>query len=162
MTDYSRSGHGPGDGANRDQPSRHEKLQNPLPKRFHLTGRGKVLAEGIEFRDGRVAYRWLSETPATVTGAEVPTGGELAAMFGIIAEYGPEDVECRRFQLDRDRDTSGMSGTGIVAEGVVFRDGAVAYRWLTNPCTSQTADRIEDVESIHGHNGSTSIRWVDE
>jgi len=36
----------------------------------------------------------------------------------------------RTFVLHRDEDVSGVSGTGVVAEGVVFSDGAVVVRWL--------------------------------
>lgn len=68
----------------------------------------------------------------------------------------------RRFQLIRDRDATGISGTGIVAEGIEFRDGTCVYKWTTTPSTMQRADRIEDVEHIHGHSGATTVRWVDD
>lgn len=71
----------------------------------------------------------------------------------------------RRFQLYRREDVNGMSGTGVVAEGIVFRDGSVAYKWLTSPGTVQYAestDGIEAVEHIHGHNGRTTIRYMDD
>jgi len=68
----------------------------------------------------------------------------------------------RRFQLVRREDVSGMSGTGVVAEGIEFRDDMVAYRWLTAPGTTQIADSIHDVTHIHGHNGKTTVRWLDD
>ena len=37
----------------------------------------------------------------------------------------------RRFYMQRNKDVSGLSGTGIVAEGVVFTNGFVALTWLT-------------------------------
>ena len=37
----------------------------------------------------------------------------------------------RLFKLQRKVDCSGVSGTGVVAEGVEFDDGQVALRWLT-------------------------------
>jgi hypothetical protein len=37
----------------------------------------------------------------------------------------------KRFRLVRDRDVSGVSGTGIVAEGTMFSDGTCVLRWLT-------------------------------
>jgi hypothetical protein len=60
---------------------------------------------------------------------------------------------------------NGMSGTGVVAEGIQFRDGSVAYKWLTSPGTLQyaeTADGVEAVQHIHGHGGKTSIRYMDD
>jgi hypothetical protein len=40
----------------------------------------------------------------------------------------------RRFVLERDVDVSGLSGTGVVADGVVFPDGIVALHYLGRPC----------------------------
>ncbi|MDH6199170.1 hypothetical protein M2272_005838 [Mycobacterium frederiksbergense] len=68
----------------------------------------------------------------------------------------------RRFVLERVEDVSGVSGTGTVAEGVQFSDGRVALRWVVGEHRSTvTWDSIESVEKIHGHNGATSVRWVD-
>lgn len=70
----------------------------------------------------------------------------------------------RRFHLVRNEDVSGVSGTGVVAEGVEFWDGACAMRWREpqgHQSTSFYAD-IEDVIAIHGHNGATSIRFLDD
>jgi len=39
----------------------------------------------------------------------------------------------RRFLLVRDCDPSGVSGTGIVAEGVQFSDGTAVMHWLRAP-----------------------------
>ena len=38
----------------------------------------------------------------------------------------------RRFELHRDHDVSGVSGTGLVAEGALFSDGVAVVRWLTD------------------------------
>lgn len=67
----------------------------------------------------------------------------------------------RRWVLVRHQDVNGVSGTGVVAEGISFRDGRVAYRWTTDPRTTQTADSIEDVKTIHGHQGKTEVVWID-
>jgi len=42
----------------------------------------------------------------------------------------------RRFHLRRIEDESGVSGTGIVTEGIQFSDGTCAMRWMTD--TSST------------------------
>jgi hypothetical protein len=69
----------------------------------------------------------------------------------------------RRFNLIREDDPTGVSGTGFVAEGVEFDDGTVVVRWRTKwPTSVVLHDRgIESVEALHGHNGATHIEWVD-
>jgi hypothetical protein len=67
----------------------------------------------------------------------------------------------RRFQLVRHADATGQSGTGIVAEGIRFRDGRAAYRWTTNPRTTQVADSVQDITAIHSHGGKTNLRYMD-
>lgn len=70
----------------------------------------------------------------------------------------------RRFQLHRIEDVSGVSGNGIVAEGVAFsNDGPVALRWMSEwPTSVVFHDRgIASVEAVHGHGGRTKIVWLD-
>lgn len=70
---------------------------------------------------------------------------------------------CRRFELHRDEDETGISGTGVVAEGVEFSDGPVALRWIVGEHRSTVVwPGIASVEAIHGHGGRTRIVWVDE
>lgn len=65
------------------------------------------------------------------------------------------------FVLQRLEDVSGVSGTGIVAEGIEFSDGRVAMRWIVGDHRSTVSyDAIEDVKAIHGHNGATEVIWV--
>ena len=63
----------------------------------------------------------------------------------------------KTFYLQRDQDISGASGTGRVAEGVVFSNGKVSLTWLTKHSSVVFYDCIEDVEIIHGHNGNTRV-----
>jgi len=75
-----------------------------------------------------------------------------------------EETNMRRFELHRDQDVSGVSGTGIVAEGVAFSNGGpVALRWTSEwPTSVVFHDRgVESLEAIHGHNGRTRIVWLD-
>lgn len=67
----------------------------------------------------------------------------------------------RPFLLIRDEDETGISGTGVVAEGVQFRDGRVVIRWQTRNAHHSTVvwDDIDSVLAIHGHNGKTRVRW---
>jgi hypothetical protein len=66
-----------------------------------------------------------------------------------------------RFQLHRDEDETGVSGVGVVAEGVLFTDGVAAIRWLTEPTSTAIYRSIADVEHIHGHQGKTRIVFLD-
>lgn len=64
----------------------------------------------------------------------------------------------RTFRLERDHDVSGVSGTGVVAEGIEFADGHCAVRWITGEHRSTVVwDSVASVEAIHGHNGATRV-----
>lgn len=67
-----------------------------------------------------------------------------------------------RFVLDRLLDETGVSGTGTVAEGVVFTDGTVALRWLSGTASTAVYASIADVIAIHGHGGKTHVRGLDD
>ena len=68
----------------------------------------------------------------------------------------------RRFLLVREKDHTGRSGVGHVAEGVVFSDGTVVLRWTSQTRTTGIYSSIDDVTRIHGHEGWTAIDWIDE
>ena len=67
----------------------------------------------------------------------------------------------RRFVLIRDEDMTGVSGTGIVAEGVMFSDGKVALRWRTPYKSTGVYDSMEELVFIHCHHDLTRIGWLD-
>ena len=69
----------------------------------------------------------------------------------------------RLFHLIRDEDHTGVSGTGIVAEGVVFSTGRVALHWISSNLSSTALhDSLENVQAIHGHGGKTRVVFLDE
>lgn len=68
----------------------------------------------------------------------------------------------KTFQLVRDKDVTGVSGTGHVADGVEFDDGVVAIRWLGEHPSTVVWDTIEDAWTIHGHGGLTQIVYDGE
>lgn len=68
----------------------------------------------------------------------------------------------RTFTLVRTKDPSGVSGTGTVAEGVVFHDGQTILSWFGVLHTVEVSPDIETVERIHGHGGLTKVVWDDE
>lgn len=68
----------------------------------------------------------------------------------------------KAFVLVRDVDETGISGTGVVAGGVLFPDGVVALRWYSEwPTSVVFHDRgMDAVEAVHGHGGKTRIAWI--
>jgi len=69
----------------------------------------------------------------------------------------------RKFVLERIEDVTGISGTGIVAEGIEFSDGVVCLHWTSDwPSSVVHYDRgMESVYHVHGHNGSTKVKFLD-
>jgi hypothetical protein len=61
------------------------------------------------------------------------------------------------FYLERLEDETGISGTGIVARGVIFPSGAVVMEWQTFHSSICFYKNIADVENIHGHGGKTVL-----
>lgn len=74
----------------------------------------------------------------------------------------PTETTCavQVFELHRDTDVTGFSGTGVVADGVIWPDGTVAMRWRGALSTTVTADCIEHITTIHGHGGATRVVLV--
>ena len=63
------------------------------------------------------------------------------------------------FYLYRREDVSGVSGTGIVAVGVILPSGQAVMEWCSRWPTVTIFQTIDQVERIHGHGGRTSIGW---
>lgn len=81
----------------------------------------------------------------------------------VLSQVGGSTADhARRFHLQRDQDATGTSGTGRVADGVVFVDGAAALRWRTAVSSTAVYDSISDLEAIHGHGGLTRVVFDDE
>ena len=68
----------------------------------------------------------------------------------------------RTFQVVRDEDVSGVSGTGVIAEGVLFSSGKVFVNWISMHKIVEMADSVAEWEAVHGHEGRTKIVWDDE
>lgn len=75
-----------------------------------------------------------------------------------------------RFELHRDTDVTGISGTGVVCEGIQFSDGTVVLRWLqagtarpdhVRP-TTVLHDDINSVIGLHSHDGKTRVVFLDD
>lgn len=68
----------------------------------------------------------------------------------------------RPFWLQRDRDVTGASGTGVVAHGTLWPDGTASVRWTGERRSTVFWDSMEDAEAVHGHGGHTRIVFADE
>jgi hypothetical protein len=68
----------------------------------------------------------------------------------------------RRFYLYRSVDITGVSGTGVIAEGIEFSDGRVALKWRSKTPSVIVYMDMADMLIVHGHNGNTTVHWVDE
>ncbi len=68
----------------------------------------------------------------------------------------------RRFVLVRYEDESGVSGTGVVAEGVQFSTGRCVLAWVTRFRSLAMYNHIDEIRQIHGHDGKTHVSWLDE
>lgn len=68
----------------------------------------------------------------------------------------------RRFYMMRMEDESGVSGVGIILEGVEFSNGKTAITWHSHMGVVGVYDSVKVVQLLHGHEGKTEIKWIDE
>lgn len=70
----------------------------------------------------------------------------------------------RTFTVERGNDESGISGTGVVMQGVEFDDGKVLIRWCTDPSSIVYWETFADLWKIcvEGHpTNNTVVKWSD-
>ncbi|MEU1373014.1 hypothetical protein ABZ442_05030 [Streptomyces triculaminicus] len=81
----------------------------------------------------------------------------------VAATHGPQPTRTSRtFVLQRDVDHSGVSGTGVVADGCLWPDGTATIRWRGPRPSTVHWQRLDDAIAVHGHGGATRIIWTDE
>ena len=68
----------------------------------------------------------------------------------------------RVFCLERREDESGVSGTGVVALGVVLPSGRAVIEWTTELSSVALYDSLDMLDRIHSHGGRTVVRFLDE
>lgn len=69
----------------------------------------------------------------------------------------------RRYNLERDRDVTGVSGTGVVvAEAAVFGDGTTVIRWLGDHRSTVVWADLESAKRVHGYDGATRFVEIDQ
>lgn len=86
-----------------------------------------------------------------------PSGSLTPPSCEVAVRPGPP----RTFDLVRFHDVSGVSGEGIVAQGVQFADGQVALQWPKPGRSVAVWDSVDALLRIHGHNGLTVVRFHD-
>lgn len=67
----------------------------------------------------------------------------------------------RLFRLERLVDHSGVSGTGVVAHGVVWPDGTLTLRWVGDHPSTVNWANLADAKHVHGHGGDTRFVFDD-
>jgi hypothetical protein len=66
----------------------------------------------------------------------------------------------RNFVLVRLVDLSGVSGTGRVAEGVIFHDGQCVVSWFGQFHSIEVWPSVEQMIAVHGHSGKTVVEYL--
>jgi hypothetical protein len=75
-----------------------------------------------------------------------------------LAQRSPRALpSLKPFHVQRHHDLHGNTGTGIVAEGVILSSGKCVLQWLGKVASVSVFDSIEEVISIHGHDGKTVV-----
>ena len=68
----------------------------------------------------------------------------------------------RDFILIREKAVTGRSGTGVIAEGAIFQDGQAVLKWLREPYALGIFASVEELLSVHGHEGNTYVQFMDQ
>ena len=71
-------------------------------------------------------------------------------------------AEARRFHLYRRNDVTGVSGTGIVADGILWPDGTASLKWRGEDSSVVFWFSLASLVKVHGHDGATVVLWLDE
>ncbi|WP_163554462.1 hypothetical protein [Candidatus Frankia alpina] len=69
--------------------------------------------------------------------------------------------QVRRFELEREVDVSGVSGTGAVAFGAQAPDGTCVLWWDSEHDSIAIYPTMETLLAIHGHGGTTRVVYID-
>lgn len=99
------------------------------------------------------------ELPAHLADAIQFIPGQTPPSFDDLDDFGPAFVY--PFVLQRDDDVTGVSGTGVVADGVEWHDGTVALRWRGERPSTVLWGSLADAIAVHGHDGRTRVVWPD-
>ena len=101
-------------------------------------------------------------TTANNTHSRGGNGKHRAGFLHSALETETSPVRVRRFVLVRHKDVSGVSGVGLVAEGVRFSGGQIVLQWRRPPMAITVFSSVGDLLGVHGHGGDTELVWLDE
>lgn len=73
----------------------------------------------------------------------------------------PTPDQPRLFRLQRDTDHTGISGTGHIADGVLWPSGQVTICWRGEHSSIVIWPALANVLAIHSHDGATRVEWTD-
>lgn len=66
-------------------------------------------------------------------------------------------AKLQQFYLLRTKDISGVSGCGIIAQGVIFSSNRCVVEWKMPFMTITIFSNIEELKMIHSHGGATKV-----
>ena len=124
--------------------------------------RATALAVGVDPDEAVAAF------PQTDDGAGASPAATSADPLDPTAQAGqtngtpaPSSPLPRRFELYRHSDITGLTGTGVVAWGAQWPDGTASLRWGGKHPSTVAWANVERIIAVHGHQGSTELRWLD-
>jgi len=70
-------------------------------------------------------------------------------------------LKVKPFYMKRNVDINGLSGTGVVAVGVMWPNGRVTICWTSIKSSTENHDSMENLIELHGHAGNTEFIFGD-
>lgn len=123
------------------------------------------LEHSLKLIDEHAHKAGLPHEEATFRSTGVPKdvqhGYQAISKSEVLSGELKEGGKIRKFYLWREADESGVSGTGRVAEGVIFSNGWVGMNWLTRWGSLAFYTTIHDCMNVHGHQGKTKVVYED-
>jgi len=139
-----------------------------LMKQFKIIDRDdKILAKGITLKSNITLLEWSSAIKTLSFYDNIEQVKEFvcnsAKSVRLVETKANSKERLREYYLQRNEDFSGVSGTGIVAEGVIMPSGKCIHEWSQSYVTSHNIyPNIQSVQHIHGHEGRTIVKFYDE
>jgi hypothetical protein len=131
-------------------------------KQFALYDKSTVRALGAVLPSGLAVLEWASAIKSMSFYDNVDMVKEFICNEKKTLTFVEGENKLREYELHRVEDFSGVSGTGIVAKGIIFPSGKVIHEWTRYIKSLNVYPNIEAVEHIHGHEGRTLVKFVNE
>jgi hypothetical protein len=123
-----------------------------------------IVAEGAVLANGRTVLIWLIGSfvhggHPNLDGVEKIHGQNGRRKIVFVDQLPFTRKPPRPFLLERTEDVNGLSGTGVVAEGIEFSNRWCILNWLVYPYSDFWYPTYQDIQEIHGHEGKTKLIW---